>query len=93
MNLAHNSLWTDGTIRRPVSEYLDASEMRKLFGISEETLRNFIDAGVIPEPTELTAKTKLFTWRHAVVLALRIEMNWIPSVSEVAKTVAGSKEK
>lgn len=78
--------WMDGMIRRPKKEYLDRSEFRRLFGLSEEMLDDYVNSGCIPEPVKVNSKTILFTWRHAVILSCRIEMRWFPP-SENVKSV------
>lgn len=64
--------WTDGTIRRPVAEYLDSSEFRKLF--------------------RHNARTIMYTWKHAVILAMRLKMNWF-APNENLEFITTEKEK
>lgn len=77
--MPNESKWTDGMIRRPEADYMDAAEFRKLFTISAELLDEYIRNEVIPEPLKLTPRTVVFTWKHAVILAYRMELKWFPT--------------
>ncbi len=66
--------WMDRTIRGPAAEYLTADEFGKLFGMSGDFIRNLVEAGTVPPPVKLGKQTYLYTWRHAVLLALRMEL-------------------
>ena len=77
--------WTDRMIRGPVAEYLTQEEFRKLFGVSEEYVNEQIENNVIPPPAKLNARTIMFTWRHAVILAARIDLGLNQENSKAAK--------
>lgn len=88
-------LWTDGQIRRPVADFLDPTDFRKLFGISDDQLSEFVRMGIIPEPARLNSRVVMYSWKHAIILAARIEMKWFPenvSPSEIPKGVKGRTE-
>lgn len=57
-------------MRGPDAEYLTFDEFRKLFGVPEEWLESKIADGTLPRPVILSARTKLFSWEHAVFLSL-----------------------
>ena len=66
--------WTDRTIRGPAAEFLDPTEFRKLFGVSAEWLDERLADGSIPPPIRVSPKVVLFTWEHAVYVALWLKL-------------------
>jgi predicted DNA-binding transcriptional regulator AlpA len=80
--------WTDRTIRGPDAEYLTADEMRRLFGLPADWFDKRVEDGTIPPPIRLSAKTVLYTWEHAVYLAL-----WLKLHGPAATAAAGRGEK
>ncbi len=80
--------WIDGSIRRPQAEMLTREEFRKLFSVSEEWLDERIKVGVLPAPLSLSAKTKFYTWEHAVYLSL-----WLRFVANAQQNVEKQGQK
>lgn len=78
-------IWIDRMVRGPEKEFMDRAEFRKLFGISEDVMDQFLQTGVLPAPIRPTKRTVLFSWQHAVMLNL-----WMQIGGRVTETDTGT---
>lgn len=66
--------WTDRAVRGPHLEYLTDVQFAGLFGFSVDTLDRLVESGEVPQPIELTKRTKVWTAEDVIYYSLRVRL-------------------
>jgi len=68
------AIWIDRSIRGPAADYLTDVEFAGMFGFSVDTLDRLVEAGEVPQPIELTKRTKVWTFEDVIFYSLRTRL-------------------
>jgi hypothetical protein len=66
--------WTDTNITRPSANNFTPEQFRKLFDVSDDVIDHLVRENVIPPPARFNSRAVFFTWKHAALLMMRMEM-------------------
>lgn len=62
--------WTKREVDAPVSNYVTIDQFADLFGMSEETVLEYVERGILPKPLKYSRKFVRFHWRVVVMFDL-----------------------
>lgn len=75
-------LWTRREVDAPVQNLLTRSDVARLLGISENTLRRLIDEGEFPQPNVIGKQNQVFHWQDVAYYLLRVQLSARLSVTK-----------
>ncbi len=81
--------WTTRTIDAPAGDLLTATEVARLLGVSEDTLKRLISEGEFPSPLLIGKQTQVWDWEAIAYYRLRIR--FASRMAESKPTATGGK--
>ncbi len=84
--------WEQVTTLGPKAKYLTSEQFGELFGLSEDTVRRMVKAGILPAPVQVSEQKWMHTQEQAIYWRLKLEIDppeW--SAAEGVKGKAANK--
>ncbi len=66
--------WVPRQVDGPAGDMLSRSDVAKLFGVSEATIRRLIEAGEFPAPLVIGKQGKVWDWESVAYYRLRLKL-------------------
>lgn len=66
--------WCRRDVDGPTADLLSASDVARLFGISEDTLKRLIAEGEFPAPLLIGKQTRVWDWESVAYYRLRLKL-------------------